>query len=154
MKYANVAQIQKLHVLLNKLGIIDEKQQIVYNTTEGRTTSSKELSFDEARQLIMSLSEYDPKERIKSLVFSLAYKAGIIYGSTDTDKKINTAKLNLFIREKGTIKKNLNEMDYSELIKTHRQFEAIVKNNQKSKDKKQADNLVTNLLNELNLNTL
>ena len=117
MNYASKPQIGKLHVLLNKLGLIEEKKAIIDSASNGRTESSKELSFEEAKSLIRLLVEYDPSERLKSLIFSLAYQAGVIYGSTDTDKKINTAKLNLFIKERGAIKKELNSMDYKELIK-------------------------------------
>lgn len=154
MKYANKQQIAKIHVLLNQLGIIDQKKDIVAGISDGRTDSTKELTMEEARLLIMNLSEYDPKERIKSLIFSLAYQAGIIYGSSADDKKMNAAKLNLFIRERGAVKKELKDMNYQELIKVHRQFEAIVRNSQKSTDKKGAEKAVRNLLEELNINTL
>ena len=154
MKYITNPQLEKFHVLLNNLGIIDQKQHMVYSISDGRTTSSKELSFDEARTLIMNLSQYDPRERTKSVIFSLAYKAGIIYGESDTDKKINTAKLNAFIRDRGAVKKDLNEMNQQELNKVHRQFESIVRNTQNSTDKKTADSLVKNLLEDLNLNAL
>jgi len=153
MKLITKPQISKLHVLLTNLGLIDQKAEIVYNFTEGRTESTKELTIQEARQLITNLSEYDPKERIKAVIFSLAYKAGIIYGSTDEDKKINTAKLNMFLRERGAVKKELNQMDYTELVKVHRQFEAIVKSNAKSTENKQADKAVRNLLEEINIPT-
>jgi hypothetical protein len=153
MKYITNPQLAKLHVLLTNLGIIDQKQHMVYNISDGRTTSSKELSFDEARTLIMNLSQYDPRERTKSVIFSLAYKAGIIYGESDTDKKMNTAKLNGFIRDRGAVKKDLNEMNQQELNKIHRQFEAILRNTQNSKDKKSADSIVSDLLNDLNIIT-
>lgn len=154
MIFATKPQIQKIHVLLNQLGLTEQKTEIVNNFTEGRTQSSSKMSIDEARQLIRNLSEYDPSERIKSLIFSLAYQAGIIYGSSEDDKRMNTAKLNLFVKERGAVKKELKNMSYQELIKTHRQFEAMVTNINKSQDKKQAANLVTNLLEELNLNVI
>lgn len=40
---------------------------------------------------------------------------------------MNTAKINAFLKEKGTIKKPLYEQSIHELIKTIRQFEAIYK---------------------------
>lgn len=151
MKPVTKAQIAKLHILLNNIGIADQKAEILYNYTDGRTTSSKDLNFDEAKRIITNLSEYDPNQRIKSLIFSLAYQAGIIYGTTDADKKMNAAKLNMFLWERGAVKKELNQMQYNELVKTHRQFEAIVRSNKKSTDKKQADNAVKHLLEEVNL---
>ena len=151
MQTATVPQITKLHALLNNLGFIDQKAAIIYNLTEGRTTSSKALTIDEARRLISSLAEYDPNERLKSLIFSLAYQAGIIYGSTADDKKMNAAKLNLFLKERGVVKMELNKMHYADLVKVHRQFEAIVINTNKAKANKQADKAVKYLLSEFNI---
>lgn len=147
----SLPQIQKIHVLLNQLGIADMKREIVFQLTDGRTTSTKELLMDEARQLITNLAEYDPGERLKGLIFSLAYKAGIIYGHTDEDRRMNTAKLNSFLKDRGAVKKALNEMTYDDLVKTQRQFEAIVKHVQASADNKQATQAINNLLLEINI---
>ena len=151
MQKITTPQIAKLHCLLNNLGLIDQKADIIFNLTDGRTESSKQLTIDEARRLITSLAGYDPNERLRSVIFSLAYQAGIIYGDTAEDKKMNTAKLNMFLKEKGAVKLELNQMNYKELNKVHRQFEAIVKNVAASKINKQATSTVNNLLNELNL---
>lgn len=148
MQTATKPQISKLHVLLNNMGLLDQKADIVFNITDGRTISSKELTIDEARRLITNLTEYDPNERLKSLIFSLAYQAGIIYGSSPDDKKMNAAKLNLFLKERGAVKLELNQMHYTDLVKTHRQFEAIVKSVKKGNDSKEAAKAVKNLLNE------
>ena len=88
MKSINPGQLKKLHFLLGRLGWMDDKKVIVSQITGGRTESSRELTFEEARDLLQQLSEYDdPSERMKSLIFSLAYRAGIIYGSTGINKK-------------------------------------------------------------------
>jgi hypothetical protein len=151
MKYISKPQLSKLHVLLSNLGIMDQKKEIIYSISNGRTESSKMLSFEEGRLLLMNLSQFDPRERIKASIFHLAYEAGIIYGSTEVDKKLNAIKLNMFIQERGAVKKQLNDMNHQELIKVKRQFEAIVSNSRKSKDKKIADEAVKNLLNDLNI---
>ncbi|WP_295795162.1 hypothetical protein [Mucilaginibacter sp.] len=154
MATATKGQIAKIHVLLNNLGIAGEKASILNSLTNGRTESTKQLTIIEARQLIVSLSGHDPAERLKSLIFSLGYQSGILYGSTADDKKMNAAKLNMFLKERGAVKKELNQMRYGELVKTHRQFEAIVSNTKKTADNKSAKKVVKNLLNELNLTTL
>lgn len=154
MKTITKPQIAKIHVLLNNNGMLDEKKDIVRTVSDGRTESSKDLTFDEASHLIKKLVEHDPKERQKALIFSLAYRAGIVYGSTGEDKKINAAKLSLFLKERGAVKKGIHEMSLPELIQTHRQFEAISKATQKSNDNKQATKAVGNLLTELNISTL
>jgi hypothetical protein len=154
MQTATKPQLSKLHVLLSNLGLSDQKAAIIYSMTDGRTESSKDLTIDEARQLITHLAEYDPNERLKSLIFSLAYQAGIIYGSTADDKKMNAVKLNMFLKERGAVKLELNQMHYTDLVKTHRQFEAIVKSIKKNNDSKQADKAVKYLLNELRIQTI
>lgn len=151
MRNVTAPQIQKIHVLLRNLGISDHKKEIVFDITDGRTVSTKELTIDEARVLITRLSENDPNNRLKSVIFSLAYQAGIIYGSTPDDRKMNAAKLSMFLRDRGAVKKDLNDMDYRELVKTHRQFEAIVRNTVKSSDNKAAGKLVKELLEDLNI---
>lgn len=153
MAKINSGQLSKLHVLLHRLGWMDDKKTIISQITNGRTESSRELTFEEGRDLLRQLSEYDPAERMKSLIFSLAYRANIIYGSSGIDKKINAAKLNLFLKERGSVKKELNAMSYPELIKTHKQFEAIVKSVGRSKDNKQAAKLVAGLLEGLEVVT-
>ncbi len=154
MEKATQPQIAKIHVLLRNLDLIDQKAEIVYNLSNGRTESTKQLTIDEARRLITSLAGYDPNERQKGLIFSLAYQAGIIYGSTPEDKKMNVAKLNMFLLERGAVKKRIDDMIYKELVKTHRQFEAIVKSVGKANDNKEATKAVVGLLDELNLKTI
>jgi len=58
-------------------------------------------------------------------IWKIAWEMGIIYGNTEDDYQMNKAKLNKFCRERGTVKKNLNEMILPEMQKTHRQFEAM-----------------------------
>lgn len=142
-------QIQKIHVLLNKLGLIEEKRNLVSQITDGRTQSTKELSCAEAAHFITILAQYDPTEKQRGLIFSLAYKAGIIYGDSQEDKKMNAAKLNLFLKERGAVKKALNEMTYSELVTTHRQFKAIAKGVKKAADNREAGAAVRQLLTEV-----
>lgn len=151
MIYATKAQIQKIHVLLKQLGMIESKAEIMYQFSDGRTESTRGLSIDEAKRLIKNLAEFDPSERMKSLIFSLAYQADIIYGSTADDKRINVAKLNMFLKERGTVKKELNAMSYEELLKTQRQFEGIVRNQAKRKQNKEAGTAIKHLLAEINL---
>lgn len=153
MKTISKPQITKIHVLLNQNGWIGDKAEIVTAITDGRTTSTRELTFEEAGQMIQYLSEHNPYERMKSLIFSLAYQAGIIYGTTNADKKMNAAKLDMFLQSRGSVKKKLNVMNIAELTKTHRQFQAIARASAKSRDNKEAANAVGKLLSELDMVT-
>jgi len=153
MEMANKAQITKLHVLLTKLGLLDDKKAIVRNASNNRTSSSKELTMSEAKRLISVLCDSDPAERLKTIISQLAYQAGITYGSTETDRILNKVKIDMFLHKNGAVKQDLQKQTYAELVKTHRQFEAIVKGVAKSKDLRTADKLVHGLLNELDFVT-
>ncbi len=142
-------QITKINVMLFKMGLMDSKAEFVYKASDGRVTSTKDLLMDEASDLIKHLSKYDPMERMRNKVFALAYEAGIIYGDTPADKKMNFHKLNKFLMERGSIKKEINTINKSELIKVINQFEQIVKHNKESISNKS----VKEMLSELNIQT-
>lgn len=128
-KPITTAQIKKIHVLLNERGLMDEKRDFIRQVSDGRTQSTKELTADEARYLIsFLLGEEDEPKKMQAIfraIYFLAFKMDIIYGETDEDYHMNIAKLNVFCRERGTIKKNLSEQNLIEMRKTHRQFEAM-----------------------------
>ncbi|MEP7317117.1 MAG: hypothetical protein ABI921_00190 [Panacibacter sp.] len=147
MEKITKAQLQKLHVLLNQFGLIDEKANIIHSITNGRTKSSRELTKDEAGNLLSQLSKNDPADRMRGKIFALAYEAGIIWGESAEDKRMNSIKLRAFIKEKGTVKKELNRMTNTELVKVVSQFEQIVKHKAES----QASKATKTLLNELNI---
>lgn len=123
------AQIKKIHTLLNKQGLLDEKRTIVYSVTSGRTDSTKELTLNEAKQLINLLLDNDnsqeKRQQVFKAIYGLAWKMEIVYGTTDEDYQMNLAKLNVFCRERGTVKKNLTEQTLKEMYRTRRQFEAM-----------------------------
>jgi hypothetical protein len=151
MEMATDSQIKKLHVLFRNLDLIDQKSTILTDLTAGRTTSTKELTLYEAQLLIKRMCEHLPCERLKSAIARLAWQAGITYGHSATDQILNKVKLDVFLKAKGAVKKDLQKQSYEELIKTHRQFEAIAKNNSKLSDKKAAAKVVRELLKELDL---
>ena len=153
MEMVTNAQLQKIHVLLNKLDLADSKKEIISQLTYNRTQSSKELTKQEAMHLISKLCAYDPCEKLKTIIAQLAYVVGITYGSTETDRLLNKAKLDMFLLKSGVVKKELQKQTYQELAQTHRQFEAIARKTQVGKDLKTATDLVGNLLNELNIST-
>lgn len=153
MKPVSKPQIGKIQVLLNQNGWMHEKAEIVAAISDGRTTSTRELTSMEAIQMIRYLSEHNPGERMKSLIFSLAYQACIIYGSSPADKKINAAKLDLFLQDRGTVKKKLNAMGIPDLTRTLKQFQAIVRSVSRAKENKEASSAVDRLLKEMDLAT-
>lgn len=141
------AQIIKFNTLLSNLGIREQKESFIYQFSNGRATSTKDLTMYEAGKLLQYLSAFDPCDKMRRKVFALAYDAMIIYGDTPADKKMNEIKLNQFLLSRGTVKKELNKMNKADLIKTVTQFEYIIKNIEKSKAAKSTKNM----LNELNI---
>jgi hypothetical protein len=125
--------------------LMEEKPDFVYQFSNGRATSTKELTTQEATDLIKHLSKYDPCDKMRKKVFALAYEAGIIWGDTLEDKKMNAAKLNMFLRERGTIKKDLSKMKSEELVKVVSQFQQMIKHNEFAKAGKATKNMLAEL---------
>jgi len=147
MANATKQQLQKIHIMLTQLGLQDEKLNLVFSISKGRTASSKLLTIGEAQQLIKYLVDNDPGQKMRKKIFALAYDAGIIWGNSDADKKMNIYKLNQFLLSSGTVKKELNKMEQTDLVRTVSQFEKIIKNQSNST----AKNATKNLLQELNI---
>ena len=129
-KSVTTAQIQKINVLLNQKGLMDQKAALIHSYSDGRITSTKDLNCNEAKQLIGYLVESDKEREDKAkaefkAIYKLAWKMNTIYGDTEDDYNMNIAKLNVFCRTRGTVKKNITAMNIEELRKTHRQFEAM-----------------------------
>ena len=125
MKKITYPQISKIHVLLTQLNLLEQKADLVFEFTNFRATSTKDMTQAQAAELIRHLSKYDPLDKMRKKVFALAYEAGIIYGDSPEDKKINAAKLNLFLKDRGTVKKELSKMSKEELVATVSQFKQI-----------------------------
>lgn len=151
MNEATKPQIQKIQILLRQLGLMDEKETILLSFSNNSTTSTRELSFNQAKMLLAFLCDYDPKEKQIKAIRYLAFRCGIIYGDTVEDRKINVAKLNLFLKEKGTVKKELHYQTLEELSQTHKQLSAIEKSMKGAKEKKQVFNELEGMLKDLNI---
>jgi len=140
-KPITTAQIKKIHVLLQQRGLMDEKETMIHSISDGRTTSSKELTCYEAKRLISFLVDENAEIKNKTKVifnaiYALAWKMGMIWGNDDDDFRMNIAKLNMFCRQRGAVKKNYTDMNLIELQKIHRQFEAMYSKYKQTKSKK------------------
>lgn len=128
------AQLKKIQTVFTRLGFgKEDKVAMIGHLTKGRATSTKDITFNEAKYLIIFLSgDTEPgksnADAIIQSIYLLAYDIGMCYGDTPEDKLMNCAKINKFCRERGTVKKNITEMTLPELKKTKKQFEAILKN--------------------------
>lgn len=150
MKPITPAQLKCLNTLVSKQGIIkDDKEALVQAFSRGRVSSSKDLLFGEAATMIKHLKDFDPNEKMRKKIFSLAYEAKIIYDDSPEDKKINPAKIDMFLLKTGTVKKKLMAMSKQELVKVVTQFQQIVKHAGESK----ASKATKEMLAELNIQT-
>ena len=138
-KLLSPAQLKKIQTMFAKLGFEPEdKQGIISSLTKGRVTSTKDITFEEAKVLINYLmGKTDQKKEayqaecrdIVRQIYHLSYEVGMSYGDTPEDKLMNCAKINKFCRERGTVKKNITEMNLTEIKKTKKQFEAMLQSN-------------------------
>jgi hypothetical protein len=71
----------------------------------------------------------DSANRMRRKVFALAREAGMIWGETAEDKRMNAAKMDAFLMAHGYIKQPLNAFTFAQLPKLVTQFEQIVKHN-------------------------
>jgi len=118
------------------------KRLFVYQFTAGRTTSSREMTTEEAANLIRSLDVADSVTRMRRKTWALAFEAGILYGNTKDDFRMNAAKLNGFLTTRGTVKKPLLKQSYHELIRTVSQLEKIAQHSEAQAHKKEMDALL------------
>ena len=132
------AQIKAIQSILSKKGFDSEmRHDLIDGFTSGRTRSTKDLSFDEARKLIevlmreeQSRIEKDVK-KVLSAIYKLSFDIDFLNkgyeDGTDEDRAMNIAKINRFTREKGKFRKNVSQMSLNELKETKTQFEALAR---------------------------
>ena len=153
-KMITSAQIKKIHTMFSLLEIEKEsKKRMILSLTDKRTISVKNLTFEEAKYLISYLDKKSGEFKTDLMrqcrkevasIYHISYLIGMCYGDTEEDKLMNIAKINMFCRERGTVKKNISEMNLTELKKTKRQFEAILDKN----TTKAVKDLINNTLNK------
>lgn len=145
------SQNRRLHQLLNELGAMEIKKELVSSFTRGRSDSSKDLTITEAKSLIVHLQGFqvndNPADRMRKKIIAICYKIEWIYGNSPEDRKMNMAKIDNFLKKAGCLKKPLNAFTVKELPKLVSQFEQIEKHYEKAV----AGKAVKSLLDELNL---
>ncbi|HBV14945.1 hypothetical protein [Chryseobacterium carnipullorum] len=126
---------KKLYSTYKKKGLTENRREIVYNFTNGRTDNSSDLNTNEIVQLISSLTENSSSENLKyqissrtvNKLFSLCYTYG--WKKYDEQKKKDTVdieRLNAWLFKYGKYHKALNDHSPYELGIVTAQFEKIV----------------------------
>ena len=132
-------QLKALQTCFGKLGFdAEERHEFVSQFTDGRTKSTKALTFDEARRMLSGLNG-DQEKIKKEAAIAAAKIVGEIYGlslkisflnkdfniDTPEDFEMNKAKINVFARTRSRFRKNLTEMSIEELKAFKKQLEAV-----------------------------
>lgn len=123
----NYAQNKLLHGLLNKTGLMQSKASIILGITNGRTESSKDLSFDEARLMINYLKMQADKDALRSnkmrnKIISMAHE---MHWHLSGTQAIDMLRLNTWCERFGYLHKKLNDYSYIELPKLVTQFTKV-----------------------------
>ncbi|WKN42204.1 hypothetical protein [Tunicatimonas pelagia] len=146
-------QNRKLHLLLQDLGLMDEKPSLALEFSRGRTERTSQLSQQECRLLIDHLDQFASKtvrsaEIMRRKVFVYCYALGWISPArSPQDHAFNRTVIDNFLLKRGYRKKRLHEYTYEELPKLLNQFEQISKHNEASQHNKK----VASMLQELNI---
>lgn len=145
------SQMKALHATFRSKGFdIEDRHGFISRFTDGRVSSTKELTFDEARSMLARLNESDTEQKLRrqeeslkqvKAIFFLSFEISFLNKGFNNDTKedfeMNKAKLNVFARSKSASHKNVSEMYLSELKAFKKQLEAIAYNEKnKSKNKK------------------
>lgn len=125
-------QNRQLYALIQKLGIDDEtKREMVYEKTQGRTSSSSMLTWVECEELIKSLQEkanqqFDQANNMRRKIIGISHDLG--WSSIDPatlKRTADIARIDNWCMKYGQFKKPLNDHSVSELAQLITQFEKI-----------------------------
>lgn len=119
-------QLKALHATFRTLRMdADARHGCIYSFTNGRTQSSKELTMEEARQLLEKLNPMDDKarqlqHREAQMVFRDIYRLSFLIPqlnqgfSSDNEEEyqMNVAKLNVWARKYTKARKDVTEWHF------------------------------------------
>lgn len=146
-KPATTEQKKFIHQLKRGLRMDDDTyRNMIYTETDGRTTSSADMSISEACAIIRKLKG-DPMEkeiardRKQKEILGAIYKASLhieqINGPfiDEPEQRINYGKINNFLMKSGAVKKDITRQNLKELKKTLKQFKSIEGKEKKRNEK-------------------
>ena len=123
----NPALNKQLHGLLTSTGLGLQKAALVSSYTHGRSESSKDLSNEEAKQMIAYLARVandhgEASQKMRRSIISMAHE---MHWHLPGTQKIDMERLNDWCCVYGFGKKVLNRYSYVELTKLVTQFKII-----------------------------
>ncbi|WP_303208653.1 hypothetical protein [Bacteroides oleiciplenus] len=142
-------QLKALHATFRTLRMdTDARHGCIYSFTAGRTQSSKELTMEEARQLLEKLNPMDDKaremqQREAQMVFRDIYRLSFLIpqlnegftSANEEEYRMNVAKLNVWARKYTKARKDVTRMALWELQETKKQLEAFMRREERKTKK-------------------
>lgn len=142
-------QLKALHATFRTLRMdADARHGCIYSFTNGRTQSSKELTMEEARQLLEKLNPMDDKARqlqhreaqmvfrdIYRLLFLIPQLNQGFSSDNEEEYQMNVAKLNVWARKYTKARKDVTRMALWELQETKKQLEAFMRREERKTKK-------------------
>jgi len=125
----NMKLNRQLHMLLQRKGLMGQKEALVLSYSKGRTSSSKELTDMEAGELVRWLMGAHPASTIAHQDNGLKMRRKMIAMAYEMRGKGKPAIawLDGWCRQYGYLHKGLNSYKAHELPKLLGQFEAVYK---------------------------
>lgn len=128
--------IIQLRTIISKQGLSEEeKEDLVYNATNGRTTSIREMHTAEAIALREALNgkpeqpyEIGKKRRMKRQILALVHEMGWQYETEEGKLKVDMKRVNAYCESRGYLKKPFDDYTEKELPRLVAQFKKMHKN--------------------------
>lgn len=135
-------QLKALHATFRTMGYDDDdRRDFISHYTAGRTASTRELTFDEARLMLEQLNTGRSRKRQEEAralcrsIYALSLRISFLNKDYATDNEadfeMNKAKINQFCRQRTKFRKNLTAMTLEELKEVKKQLEAIARKEEK-----------------------
>ena len=120
-------QLQKFHAILAKKQLMQNKEDLVFGISNGRTSSSSALTYNEMNRLIDHLNGNVDKDKADVMRKKILYYAHLMDWHTE-DKKIDWKRLNEWCKKYGHAHKYLNDYKLDELPLLVSQYEEVYRN--------------------------
>lgn len=118
----------RFNTLLHRHKIVEQKRDLIYIYSQGRTDRTLEMKPEELEKLISSLSgnePYEQKNHVRRGIFSFCYTMNIINNSMSNQQKTDTINAYIDAHPKIGIKKHLNAYTLPELQNLFWQFKVF-----------------------------
>jgi hypothetical protein len=112
MKKATPDQIKKISTLITRQHLTEMKDTLVFQFTNGHTTSRKDMTIAEAAELIQYLVKDDPSTKMRNKIFAIAHDMKWLYPKMHD---VNRMIIDRFLEKRGAVKKPIAQMDEKEL---------------------------------------